>query len=52
MKGMKKSSLQKRLSEWVERDNKLSGSGKISGSRYSDDREFEKEVSDFASNKS
>ncbi|EAR88746.1 pyridoxal-dependent decarboxylase domain protein (macronuclear) [Tetrahymena thermophila SB210] len=47
-KGMNQALLQKRFKDWIDRDDKLSGSGKISGSRYGDDRDFEKEVSEFA----
>lgn len=44
---MKSSTLKKRIEEWVERDEKISGTGKISGSRYCDDMEYENEVKEF-----
>lgn len=40
----------KRLDEWIERDNKISFSGKISGGRYPEHIDFEKTVTDFAKN--
>lgn len=46
---MKSSTLKKRIEEWVERDEKISGTGKISGSRYCDDMEYENEVKEFTS---
>ena len=41
IKGMKINTIKKRLEEWIERDDKLSGTGQISGSRYLDDTKFE-----------
>ncbi|EAR96984.2 pyridoxal-dependent decarboxylase domain protein (macronuclear) [Tetrahymena thermophila SB210] len=46
-KGMKSSTLQKRIQEWVQRDEQISGTGKISGSRYCDDTEYENEIKNF-----
>lgn len=46
---MKSSTLQKRMREWAERDEKLSGTGKVSGSRYCDDLAYEDEVKEFTS---
>lgn len=40
-KGMKVSTLENRIKEWVKRDEEISGTGKISGSRYCDDVEYE-----------
>jgi len=48
-KGMKSAALQKRVLEWAERDEKLSGTGKVSGSRYCSDVDFENEVKEFTS---
>lgn len=46
--GMKPASLNKRVAEWLERDEKMSGTGKISGSRYCDDNEYENQVKEVA----
>ncbi|EGR31485.1 sphingosine-1-phosphate lyase, putative, partial [Ichthyophthirius multifiliis] len=48
-RGIKLNQIKKRLVEWVERDEKLSGTGQISGSRYLDDIKFENQVKEFSS---
>jgi len=50
LEGTKPAVLQKRLTEWIERDNEISYTGKVSGCRYDFDREYEHQVSEFASN--
>ena len=50
-KGMKPSNLEKRKEEWIKRDELISGTGQVSGSRYCFDPEYESELKEFSSNK-
>ena len=46
--GMKLSTINERLEVWLQKDDKLANSGKISGSKYVDNRDYEKALKDFS----
>ena len=48
--GMKLSTIQERLETWLKKDELMINSGKISGSKYVDHKEYEKQMKEFAKN--
>lgn len=46
--GMKLSTINERLENWLKKDDKVANSGKLSGSKYVDNRDYEKALKDFS----